>query len=425
MKGAHDLTFAGDLPAPALSLLETHGAAAWVIDVAGGCILAANAAGRALLGLEPGSAPPVLDAAMPALACLRTLAANPGRHGTAPKPLLFWTSYGIVRPKCRIEILSGGSLALVAATPEAEGHAEPSRSVRTSGPPVVFAGNDTAKLTEIARRIREGEMTGARADLRPHPDSRLASRDAAAPETRSETPFSLRSRLAHELKTPVSAIAAAAEIMKDERFGPLGAARYVGYAADIQGSAQHVLRVIDKMLAEGGAETTIAPGVLEFAEIDAGEALRASVSQLAPLAEQAGITLALDLAPRLPHIVADVTSVKQIVFNLVTNALKFTGHGGQVTVGAVHDGAGALTIVVSDTGTGMAESDVARARAPRQGRRAARQGGAAGGTKGLGLGLPMVQALAEANGAALIIESAPGKGTSASIVFPKDRVIPI
>jgi signal transduction histidine kinase len=245
----------------------------------------------------------------------------------------------------------------------------------------------------------------------------------ASPSNRAFSP-TLRARLAHELKTPLSAIAAAAEIMKEERFGPLGSARYLGYASDIFGSAQHMLGVIERMLAERADHDPLTlVAALDFAEIDAGAVLAASVSQVAPLAERAGIALAFELEPRLPHIVADATSLRQIVFNLLTNAIKFTQSGGSVKAIARYEVDGPFTIAISDTGSGMTPrgsgtvSDAMKASASRTKRK--------GSGAGLGLGLPMVQMLAEANGASLVIESVPGQGTSASIVFRKERVVPV
>jgi signal transduction histidine kinase len=374
MKRAHILTF-GEAPAPsALALLEASGAAAWAIDVAGGRILAANPAGGALLGLDGGASPPVLDGAMPALARLRALAVAPQRDGEEPETLVFWTRHGAVRPRCRIQILDA--------------------QILTAGPRAL------AIVTTLA-------------DPRPAVPSGPASEPSIAP--------SLRASLAHELKTPVSAIAAAAEAMKDERLGPLGTARYIGYAADIHGSARHMLGVIDRMLAEGAVEPVV-PQHLDFAEIDACDVLRTTVSQLGPLAESSGIVLALDVAPGLPHVVADATSLRQILLNLVTNALKFTDRGGHIAVAARYAGEGPLTISVSDTGHGMAQNDIDRLLASGHARRPERQSDAGAG---LGLGLPLVQALAAANGAELAIESVPGKGTSARVVFGKDRVIPV
>lgn len=378
MKRARALLFAESVPELALSEVEIA-EAAWLIDVVSGRILAANGAGADVLGLKAGRAPLPLDASMPGLARLRALAAEPGRRDmTESERLLLWGRDGAVRPLCRIRFFGGGSSTLAAI--------------------VALAEADTAHRPQ-------------------------------APALPSVSPPSLspsvHASLAHELKTPIGAIAAAAEIMKDERFGPLGTARYVGYAADIHGSAQHMLVVIDRMLGgDAGAQGGGAQHDLDFSEIDVADALRTTVSQLAPLAEQAGIMLSLHLPPRLPRVIADATSLKQIVLNLATNALKFTPRGGQVTVGARYSGEGPLTIAVSDTGPGIEEGEIERLLEP-SGQPRAERHVARSADGGLGLGLPLARALAATNGAELVLESVPGKGTSARIVFSKDRVIPV
>lgn len=419
--------FDEDLPAVVLAPLEMSGrAAAWLIDVAGGCILAANVKGAAVLGLSAGAAAPLLDGAMPALAHLRTLAKEKTQSVSA-EPLLFWTRNGALRLLCRVQISKSGArtLAIVIAEPEPV----EKRTVAPSSAPELFAGDDAAKLKEIARRIREGQMDAG------HERRRGARHDTAAkrpdghhkqgaPQSATATSPALRASLAHELKTPLSAIAAAAEIMKAQRFGPLGTARYVGYATDIHGSAQHILGVIDRMLSEGDAAPEMLQGKLDFTQIDAGDVLKATVSQLAPLAEHAGIAMSLDIPPRLPHLIVDATSLRQIVLNLLTNALKFTPRGGRVEVTADYRGDGPLAISITDTGSGMSEHDIARLRTRDRPHRP-KQRAEAGGPAGLGLGLPLVQTLAAANGADLVIESTPGHGTSASVIFSKDHVIPV
>lgn len=371
------LIFAPDVPADALAALEASGATpAWLIDVDHGRILAATASGAAVLGLsaEPRAAP--LDAAMPALRRLRALRSQEAAaRKTGPEPLVFWTRAGALRCLCDIALLSAGGACLAVVTAHA------------------------------------ASLAGAE-DLHDR-----ASGDNAESEEAAAT----RARLAHEIRTPLGAIAAAAEVIGDQRLGPVGTARYLGYARDIHASASHALALVERMLGEPKASLSPAAEALAFSEVDTAALLETTASQLGPLAERAGLTLALALPPRLPHLVADATSLRQIVLNLVGNALKFTPRGGHVTVAARYDGDGTLTITVSDTGRGMTAHEVADALG---GRRAARRGEATGGA-GLGLGLRLVQALAATNGAEVVIESAAGRGTSASVVFRSDRVVPV
>ncbi|MEW5962217.1 MAG: HAMP domain-containing sensor histidine kinase [Pseudomonadota bacterium] len=232
-------------------------------------------------------------------------------------------------------------------------------------------------------------------------------------------PPDLVARLAHELKTPLGAIAAASEIMRDERFGPIGDARYRGYAADIHTSARHALDLIGRMLAErtpGAAEPALA-----FVEVDLNALVSDVLSALRPLAEQSRLTLAGTLAPRLAHVIADVTSLRQILINLLSNALKFTAAGGVIEVTTRQTPVGALEVEVRDEGAGMAEAELSYARgesdAPKPDTQRAGQG--------LGIGLPLSRALAAANGATLVIASRSGEGTTATLSFPVSRVVPV
>ena len=150
-----------------------------------------------------------------------------------------------------------------------------------------------------------------------------------------------------------------------------------------------------------------AAGQLSFAEIDLDDLARGVVSAMTPLAGDAGLGLVADLSDRLPHVVADRTAVRQILLNLITNAIKFTRRGGAIVVSTRYEGEGPVVLEVRDNGPGLD----------------ATAHGAAG--KGLGLGLPLVRAMAAANGADVAIESAPGQGTAVRITFRKDHVVPV
>ncbi|MFA5950778.1 MAG: HAMP domain-containing sensor histidine kinase [Hyphomicrobium sp.] len=371
---------------------------AWVIDTRAGAIIAATASGASRLGLACGrGGATILDGAMPGLARLRELVNRelvnslsqtgecPTRVRHTGERLVFWTPSGSQALICDVTIPASGL---------------------ASGP---VSADEVGTILVEARGGR-GERS-----VRP---AATSAQDISEemPEASLGMPAGMLGKLAHELKTPLSAISAASEIMKDERLGPIGNARYLGYAAGIHDSARHALGVIERLIGRGEANE----GALEFAEIDANALLQSSASQVKLLAERAGIELALDLEPRLPHVVADATSLRQIVFNLLTNALKFTLAGGRITVASAYQLDGPLRIEVKDTGRGMSHREIRRyldaKSAPRPERR---EGG------GFGMGLPLVRALAEANGAQLAIESAPGKGTSAAVIFSKDRVIPV
>ena len=225
-------------------------------------------------------------------------------------------------------------------------------------------------------------------------------------------------RLAHELRTPLGAITVLAEIMRDERLGPLGSDRYRGYAADIFASAAHANSVLASFLdpVAGAGE----PGSLAFVELDLAAVLAGTVSALEPLARRSGVLLRLSLDVPLPHLIADRRCIRQILDNLIANALKFTPPGREVTVAGRYGIGGPVVIEVADTGDGMTAAELARGRAGDAAPEPLRR--RSGGT---GFGLPLVRALATASGATFGIDSTPGGGTRVTISFPHDHVIPV
>jgi len=267
------------------------------------------------------------------------------------------------------------------------------------------SSDDAATLKKIARAIRTGFVPAAAAG-----DSEATSEEAAAAPQREAF-----SKLAHELKTPLSAIVVAAEIMKDQRFGAIANERYRGYTADIHDNARHALAVIDRILGDGRPEP--AAGRPQAADLDLNALADSAVSAVRPLAEEAGLKFSGELHAQLPHVVADAMMVKQIVFNLLTNAIKFTQRGGFVRLVTGLGFDRSVFVAVQDTGPGMSAEEIARAldvNAPPKPE--PKQAG------GLGIGLPLASGLAKANGARIEIDSAPGEGTAVALIFPKDRL---
>ena len=224
--------------------------------------------------------------------------------------------------------------------------------------------------------------------------------------------------LAHELRTPLSAISAASEIMKDERFGPVGDRRYHEYARDIHESVQLALGMIDRMLyahamGDGRGEGSAEP-------INVAAVIDRIVSSMRPLAEARSVTLMSDCAEdtRLHHLLADEIAIKQILLNLINNSIKFTSRGGNIFVGATLLDDGGLSLFVRDTGAGLSAEEF----------RLALDGHSIGVSKkanehGFGLGLPLVKALSEANGGRVSLSASCRPGTTIEIRFEPDRVI--
>jgi two-component system cell cycle sensor histidine kinase PleC len=387
---------------------------AWLIDPAKGRVLAANAAGAARLGLRPDAASGTLDAAMPALVRLRAMLREPP-SGERREPLVFWTAYGAESLLCDVAAVPADSASAAALMLVSIASVQVKRptaaavvdklAVSLPPPSAPASAEDAATMTRIARAIRSG-FAGGRSSASP-----LAAEDSEQPP--GERGIAV-SKLAHELRTPLSAIAAAAEIMKDQRFGSIANERYRGYTSDIHDNARHALALINL---GGDASTDLGSG-LPRTELDLNALAESSVSAMRPLAEEAGIRLANDSHAALPLVIADATTIKQILFNLMTNAVKFTPRGGEVRVvtGLGYDRS--VFVAVQDTGVGMtAEAIAAALKADVPDNPQPKEEG------GHGIGLPLARDLAKANGARLEFDSAPNAGTAVALIFPRERVV--
>lgn len=226
-------------------------------------------------------------------------------------------------------------------------------------------------------------------------------------------------RVSHEIRTPLNAIIGFAEVMMEERLGPIGSERYKEYLKDVHASGAHVLSLVNDLLDLSKIEA----GKLElaFERVDANAIISECVSIMQTQANQGRVVVRLALAPRLPPIRADQRSLKQILLNLLSNAVKFNEPGGQVIVSSALTDAGFVVIRVKDTGIGMSDDEVQTALEPFKqiatARPASRQ------PRGTGLGLPLTKALIEANHASFTIKSRKNEGTLIEIAFPPPQVM--
>jgi PAS domain S-box-containing protein len=240
-------------------------------------------------------------------------------------------------------------------------------------------------------------------------EARKAAEEASAQKS------DFLAKISHEIRTPLSAIIGFAEVMIEERFGPIGNERYLEYLRDIHASGGHVISLVNDLLDLSKIEAGRFD--LTFVSVDLNEIVSRSVAIMQPQAGTGKVVVRTALAPRLPRVVADERSLRQIVLNLLSNAIKFTDPGGQVIVSTAFTDAGEVVVRVRDTGIGMNDKDIETALEPFRQVATTRRSG------GTGLGLPLTKALIEANRAALVIRSAREAGTLVEVTFPTTRVL--
>jgi signal transduction histidine kinase len=231
--------------------------------------------------------------------------------------------------------------------------------------------------------------------------------------------------ISHAIRTPLNAIIGLSEIMRQEKFGPLNQ-HYKQYLGDIRSSGEHLLALVNDLLDLSKIDAGKLD--LDFTGVALNPLTQQCVAILQPQANRERIIIRTSLSPKLPPVLADARSVRQIVLNLIANSTKLTGAGGQVIVSTTLTDSGDVALRVRDSGTGLSEAEIALALAP-LGQFATvihpgpAGGSAAGGSAtGRGFGLPLTKALAEANGATFSIKSAPNAGTLIEVAFPPIRV---
>jgi signal transduction histidine kinase len=254
---------------------------------------------------------------------------------------------------------------------------------------------------ELTLRCLELEAT--QAQLR-------AARERAEHASRSKSEF--LANMSHELRTPLNAVIGFTDVMRTESYGPIANERYKQYLDDISHSSTHLLRVISDLLDFSKIEA----GKLEMyrEDIAVDELVEGVVAMMRQEAERSRVALRLEKGTPQTILSADPHRLRQVLLNLLSNAIKFTPAAGEVQACTVMQPDGDVSIVVTDTGIGMAEADIEHALEPF----GQVEQGLARKYQGTGLGLPLAKRLAELQGATLEIASAPQKGTTVVVTFP-------
>ncbi len=218
--------------------------------------------------------------------------------------------------------------------------------------------------------------------------------------------------MSHELRTPLNTILGFSEIIRDEAFGPGETARYREYAADIAVAGTHLLDLINDILDLSKIEAgrmEIDPGWL-----DLSHAINGVTRLVREKAQNNAIGMSIDLAKDVPPLWADARAFKQIVINLLSNALKYTPRGGRITIQARCGPNGGITISVNDNGPGIPPDKLSRLFKPfvQVDNRYNRS------STGTGLGLSLIKGLVEIHGGTVSIASTIGVGTTVSFLLP-------
>ena len=298
--------------------------------------------------------------------------------------------------------------------------------------------NDAARFDEgreIIGRRRQGELLSlhivlGRADregrkfcavIRDMSEQKKTEQELVLARQQAEKASSAKSdflaKISHDMRTPLNAIIGFSEVMMDERLGSLGNERHRSYLNDIHASGVQLVSLLNDLVDLSKIEAGRLELTLE--RVNLNDLMQQAVAVMQAQASRGRIIVRTALSINIPSVIADARSVRQIVLNLLSNSIKFTGPGGQVIVSTAATDGGDVMLRVRDTGAGMSERDIEMALEPfRQLATSSRMD-----ASGTGLGLPLTKALAEANRARFSIKSAVNAGTLVEIVFPASRTL--
>jgi PAS domain S-box-containing protein len=291
-----------------------------------------------------------------------------------------------------------GSLELILA----DGHTRPFEIIGNDLSDDTAVRGIVMNLRDISERRRvEKELRDAR--------------DKAEAASRAKSAF--LANMSHELRTPLNAIIGFSELIINEGFGPIGNARYADYVRDINTSGSHLLGIINNILDLSKAEANR----LELRDdlVDVAEAAAMSVTTIREQATRDNLQILIDIPAEFPLLRADEGKLRQILINILSNAVKFTKAGGYIALKAVLGPEGGMALTITDSGIGMPREKIAVAMEPfgqvdsALNRR----------YEGTGLGLPLTKRLVELHDGTLELDSEPGWGTRVKMAFPAARVV--
>jgi two-component system cell cycle sensor histidine kinase PleC len=264
----------------------------------------------------------------------------------------------------------------------------------------------TATVTDLRRSRQQLEKQAQQ--LVELAEKYAVEKDRAEDANRLKSEF--LANVSHELRTPLNAIIGFSEMMLSGAFGPLGDEKYGEYCRDIQESGRFLLAVISDILDMARLEA----GRIEIDRepVDLEEMVSEVLVAYESEARQAGVRLGIEVALDI-RLVADRRAIRQILSNLVSNAVKFTPSGGQVRVAALRKGQ-SVALMVEDTGIGIPPDALNKLGRPFE----QVQNPLTRNHKGSGLGLAITRSLVSLHGGETRIASRPGNGTKITVVLP-------
>lgn len=243
----------------------------------------------------------------------------------------------------------------------------------------------------------------------------IRAKEQADFANRSKSEF--LANMSHELRTPLNAIIGFSEIIKGQMFGAVGTPQYIEYAQDIYDSGALLLSLINDILDMSKIEAgkrNLAESMLNIESV-----IDSVLRLIAPRMKSSKLHFHAYVPKDLPALRGEEKALKQILTNLLTNAVKFTPEGGEINLSAMINETGSMIISVKDSGIGIAEKDIPIALAPF----GQIESVLSRKNQGTGLGLPLTKALTELHDGTLVMESQIGSGTSVTLTFPPARVV--
>ncbi len=272
------------------------------------------------------------------------------------------------------------------------------------------------RTIQIRRQAMPGGIVTLYLDIT---DRKLVEQRMAQARARAELANRAKSNflanMSHELRTPLNAIVGFSEVIGSEILGPTRDGKYLEYVRDIHSSGLHLLSIINDVLDMAKIEA----GKLDLASeaISVSALVAESLRMVREQAQQRGVELVSSLPEKEIVIVGDERAIKQVVLNILSNAVKFSHQGGRVDVRAAFDETGGLVLEIEDHGIGMTADELVRVMQPFE----QANSGTTRNYGGTGLGLPIAKGLIEAHGGILTVESSQGYGTRVRIVLPARR----